>query len=69
MPLLLGVSSMWLYAAIRPRWEPGPKTAVVARFFLWFFGSWLDSPLTAKHFGLTDQAVFSIFQRIASNRS
>lgn len=31
MPLVLGVSTMWLYAAIRPRYGPGPKTAVHSR--------------------------------------
>lgn len=41
--LVLGVSTMWLYAAIRPRYGPGPKTAAVAGFFLWFFGSWADA--------------------------
>jgi hypothetical protein len=32
---------MWLYAAIRPRYGPGPKTAAVAGFALWFIGSGL----------------------------
>ena len=41
-PLVLGISTMWLYAAIRPRYGPGPKTAVVAGFALWFFVSWVD---------------------------
>jgi len=41
-PLVLGISTMWLYAAIRPRYGPGPKTAVVAGFALWFFGTWVD---------------------------
>lgn len=26
---------MWLYAAIRPRYGPGPKTALVAGFAWW----------------------------------
>ena len=43
MPLVLGGSTMWLYAAIRPRYGPGTKTAVVAGFALWFFGSWVDA--------------------------
>ena len=42
-PLVLGISTMWLYAAIRPRYGPGPKTAAVAGFALWFFGSWVDA--------------------------
>ncbi|MBI1749170.1 MAG: hypothetical protein HY234_02715 [Acidobacteria bacterium] len=43
MPLVLGISTMWLYAAIRPRYGPGPKTAAVAGFALWFFGSCVDA--------------------------
>jgi hypothetical protein len=42
-PLVLGITTMWLYAAIRPRYGPGPKTAAVAGFALWFFGSWVDA--------------------------
>lgn len=42
-PLVLGISTMWLYAAIRPRYGPGPKTAVVAGFALWCFGTWVDA--------------------------
>lgn len=43
LPLVLGFSNMWLYAAIRPRFGPGPKTALVAGFALWFFGSCVDA--------------------------
>lgn len=43
MPFVLGVSTMWLYAAIRPRYGPGPKTAVIAGFALWFLSSWVDA--------------------------
>lgn len=39
---VLGIALVWLYAAIRPRFGPGPRTAVVAGlavwFFLWFLG-------------------------------
>lgn len=47
MPLVLGISTMWLYAAIRPRYGPGPKTAAVAGFALWFFSSWVDASWAA----------------------
>ena len=33
--LLTGIWCMWLYAAIRPRYGPGPKTAALAGFALW----------------------------------
>jgi hypothetical protein len=31
-----GILLVWLYAAIRPRYGPGPKTAVCAALFVWF---------------------------------
>jgi len=34
--LLEGISILWLYAAIRPLYGPGPRTAVVAAFAWWF---------------------------------
>ena len=30
-----GVATVWLYAAIRPRFGPGPKAAAVAGFAIW----------------------------------
>ena len=32
---LLGISAVWLYAAIRPRYGAGPKTAIRAGFVAW----------------------------------
>lgn len=34
---LLGISMAWLYAAIRPRFGPGPRTAMLAGLAVWFF--------------------------------
>lgn len=31
----LGILGVWLYAAVRPRFGPGPKTAVLAGFVVW----------------------------------
>lgn len=31
-----GMAAVWLYAAIRPRYGPGPKTAVAAAVAVWF---------------------------------
>lgn len=31
----LGVAMVWLYAAIRPRFGPGPKTAIWAGLIVW----------------------------------
>lgn len=35
MTFLTGIALIWLYAAIRPRFGPGPKTAIIAGFFGW----------------------------------
>ena len=32
---LLGFIAVWLYAAIRPRFGPGPKTAIIAGLVVW----------------------------------
>jgi hypothetical protein len=37
--LLFGILVVWLYAAIRPRFGPGVKTAVIAAVFAWLFYS------------------------------
>ncbi|MFN0084821.1 MAG: hypothetical protein ACKVX9_05495 [Blastocatellia bacterium] len=34
---MLGIAMVYLYAAIRPRFGPGVKTAVCAGLFCWFF--------------------------------
>lgn len=36
---LIGVSAVWIYAAIRPRFGPGPKTAVCAGLIVWVLAS------------------------------
>ena len=41
--LVIGLWMMWLYAAIRPRYGPGPKTAAVAAFAVWFIGVVTDA--------------------------
>lgn len=32
---VLGLVTVWLYAAIRPRFGPGPKTAIISGVFVW----------------------------------
>jgi hypothetical protein len=34
---ILGIAAIWLYAAIRPRYGPGPATAMRAGFAVWVF--------------------------------
>ena len=43
LDLLEGVSILWLYAAIRPLYGPGAKTAVIAGFAWWFIVSLGDA--------------------------
>ena len=38
--IVLGLMLAWLYAAIRPRFGPGPSTALKAGLFLWV-ATWL----------------------------
>jgi hypothetical protein len=42
---LCGIALVWLYASIRPRYGPGPRTAVIAGLALWLithlaFAAW-----------------------------
>ncbi len=41
MFFVLGISAVWLYAAIRPRYGAGPKTAICAGTALWFVAALL----------------------------
>jgi hypothetical protein len=36
MSLVLGFILVWLYAAVRPRLGPGPKTAAIVSTLVWF---------------------------------
>ena len=54
--LSVGILTIWLYAAIRPRYGPGPKTAAVAALAVWLSGAlvdldWVNSGLTPLAFG------------------
>ncbi len=39
----VGLAAVWLYAAARPRFGPGPKTAALAGFAYWVIGYVLPS--------------------------
>ena len=43
MNLALGIVTIWLYAAIRPRYGPGPKTAAVTGFAMWLILALADA--------------------------
>ena len=45
---LVGIASIWIYASIRPRYGPGPRTAVLAGLAVWicahlFAGAYLGA--------------------------
>jgi hypothetical protein len=51
MSPVLGVLLVWLYAAVRPRWGPGPRTATVVSVLVWFLTYfWSNASMVA--FGL-----------------
>lgn len=35
---VVGIMLVWMYAAMRPRFGPGPKTAMISAFIVWIFG-------------------------------
>lgn len=43
MGFALGIATIWLYAAIRPRYSPGPTTALCAGVTAWFFAYFYGS--------------------------
>jgi len=46
----LGVFSVWIYAAIRPRFDAGPMTAVCAGLIVWFLASlWASASALPMH--------------------
>jgi hypothetical protein len=48
---VFGIGIVYLYAAIRPRYGPGPKTAMCAGLIVWFF-VWLLAFGSAILFGI-----------------
>ncbi len=47
----IGLVLVWLYAAMRPRFGPGPKTAVIAGVAVWFL-AYVTSMLNIGAMGL-----------------
>ena len=41
--IVLGIAAVWTYAAIRPRFGPGPKTGVIAGALVWVLCYFLGS--------------------------
>ena len=49
--ILLAITILWVYAAIRPRFGPGPKTAVIAVVIIWWTIFLVDMFLIAAGLG------------------
>jgi hypothetical protein len=54
---LLGILIVCLYAMIRPRYGPGPKTAICAASVIWFCVYFYSGVLNAALFGLPTNLV------------
>jgi hypothetical protein len=55
---IIGILLVWLYAAIRPRFGPGPKTAVTAAIVMWLIVATIhagDLPM-----GMTSTGLFGM---------
>ena len=50
LDFVLGILLVWTYAAIRPRFGAGPKTAVYAGLLFWLVGGVLWASLAAAGF-------------------
>jgi hypothetical protein len=53
---LLGIATVWLYAAIRPRFGAGPKTAMYAGLIVWAL-SYLNMAITMGVLGINSMGV------------
>jgi hypothetical protein len=56
MTFLLGIATVWLYAAIRPRFGAGPKTAIYAGLIVWAL-SYLHMAITMGVLGINSMGV------------
>jgi hypothetical protein len=54
-----GIVLVWLYAAIRPRFGPGPQTAVIAALATWFFFS-LNAAVAMHALGMYHRRLLAI---------
>jgi hypothetical protein len=56
---LAGIGAVWGYAAIRPRFGPGAKTAAIAGVAVWFFACFLPN-VAMLNMGLFPQRIIMI---------
>jgi len=60
MTLVLGLVIVLGYAAIRPRFGPGPKTAIIAALFAWF-GVYVYPNVLGAAFGFVPTSILPIW--------
>src|ERR1041385_5683036 len=58
MDFLIGILMVWMYAAVRPRMGPGPRTAMIVAAFFWIMGELFYWPWTVL--GLTTMQTYAI---------
>lgn len=56
---LVGIAAVWLYAAIRPRFTPGPKTALYAGLATWVL-AYLSGALAGAAVGVFPSSLMVI---------
>jgi hypothetical protein len=56
---VMGIAMVWLYAGLRPRLGPGPKTAAITGLFMWFV-AWLLPSLSFGLMGLFPMNLMAI---------
>ena len=71
MDLVIGMLLAYTYAAIRPRFGPGAKTAVIVALMFWIFGSIVSSNylimgMMSRSLWLTFGAIYLVCLIIAS---
>jgi len=57
----IGIAAMWLYAAVRTRFGPGPRTAVATGFAYWIIGCALPD------IGIAQTGVFPLRLLVLTN--
>ncbi len=70
--VVLGITAVWLYAAIRPRFGPGPKTAAIAGFAYWLVAglipaiAWSSLMKLSARLLVTDQVTYLVILVVAT---
>ena len=66
MKFLIGIILIWLYAAIRPRFGPGPRTASYVAITVWILGAifFSDFPLMGM-ISIASYALLEIMQLVS----